>query len=113
MGGERMTQAILVMISCADKSEAERIGETLLKKKLAACAQIIPAVDSSFLWPPGKGRIDYGAESLLLIKTLESKWSALEKEVLTAHSYENPEIAALPLLHVTKQYLTWLTREVS
>lgn len=108
-----MNQALLVMISCEDKGEAERMGERLLKKKLAACVQVIPHVDSMFLWPPGKNRIDYGDEALLLVKTLESKWATLEKEVLNVHSYENPEIIAAPLTHVTKKYLTWLSRELS
>lgn len=108
-----MNQALLVMISCEDKGEAERIGERLLKNKLAACVQVVPHVDSMFLWPPGKNRIDYGAEGLLLVKTLENKWSALEKEVLKVHSYENPEIIAIPLTHVTKNYLSWLTQELA
>lgn len=113
MGGQRMNQALLVMISCQDKGEAERIGELLLKNKLAACVQIVDNVDSMFLWPPGKNRIDYGAESLLLVKTLDSKWGMLEKEVIASHSYENPEIIGIPLTHVTKNYLTWLTKELS
>lgn len=101
------------MISCEDEGEAERIGERLLKKKVAACVQVLSHVNSMFLWPPGKNRIDYGDEAILLIKTLENKWTALEKEVLKAHSYDNPEIIALPLTHVTRKYLAWLTRELS
>lgn len=110
MGGERMNQALLVMISCEDKDEAERIGDMLLKEKLAACVQIIPHVDSMFVW---KKQFDYAGESLLLAKTLDAKWSSLERAVLTAHSYENPEIIAIPLTHVTKKYLAWLTHELS
>ncbi len=108
-----MSGALLVMISCADKSEAEKIGEHVLKKKLAACTQVVENVNSMFLWPPKKNMIDYGAEALLLVKTLDSKWSALEKEVIQEHSYENPEIIAVPLVHVTKKYLAWLTNELS
>ena len=62
--------------------------------------------------PPGKNRLDYGEEGLLLVKTLESKWAALEKEVQALHSYENPEIIAIPLVHVTKKYLDWMTAEL-
>ena len=108
-----MNTALLVMITCADKGQAERIGEHILKKKLAACVQIVDAVDSMFLWPPGKNRLDYAKESILLIKTLDAKWDALEKEVLRAHSYENPEIIAIPLAHVTRKYFAWLTKELS
>ena len=49
-----MNKALLVLISCEDKNQAERIGELVLKKKLAACVQIVNAVDSIFLWPSGK-----------------------------------------------------------
>ncbi len=107
-----MHTAILVMISCQDKNQAETIGELLLKNKLAACAQILDHADSMFLWPPGKNQIDYALESLLLVKTLDQKWTALEKAVIKAHSYENPEVIALPLAHVSKRYLTWLETEL-
>lgn len=107
-----MSTALLVMITCADKGQAERIGELLLKKKLAACVQIVDAVDSIFLWPPGKNRLDYAKETILLVKTLDAKWEVLEKEVIRAHSYENPEIIAIPLSHVTRKYLAWLSTEL-
>lgn len=108
-----MNTALLVMISCADKNQAERIGEQILKKKLAACVQVISAADSIFLWPPGKNRLDYAKESILLVKTLDAKWNELEKTVIAAHSYDNPEIIAIALSRVTKKYLTWLTKELS
>lgn len=107
-----MSTAILVMISCEDKSQAETIGEHLLKDKLAACIQILPHIDSIFLWPPGKNVLDYATESVLLIKTLDEKWEALEKEVMKIHSYENPEIIAVPLSHVTRTYQKWLEKEL-
>jgi periplasmic divalent cation tolerance protein len=108
-----MNKAVLVLISCEDKGQAERIGELLLKKKLAACTQVVEHVDSMFLWPPKKNMIDYATEALLLVKTLDSKWVALEKEIIKEHSYENPEIIAIPLTHVTKKYLSWLASELS
>lgn len=108
-----MSNALLIIISCNDKIQAEQIGELLLKQKLAACTQIINHVDSMFLWPPGKNQVDYAEEALLLIKTLESKWKAIEKEVIRVHSYENPEIIAIPFSHVTKMYLAWLENELS
>ncbi len=101
------------MVSCEDAAQAERIGRELLKDKLAACIQIIGQVSSFYLWPPQKQHINIAEESILIIKTLESKWSLLEKEIQTIHTYENPEIIALPITHVTKTYLTWLTNELS
>ena len=103
---------LLVMVSCEDAAQAERIGRELLKKKLAACIQIIGQVSSFYLWPPQKQHINIAEESILLIKTLESKWIAVEKEIQTLHTYENPEIIALPVTHVSSTYLTWLTQEL-
>lgn len=107
-----MSTALLVMITCADKNQAEQIGEALLKKKLAACTQIVSPMDSMFLWPPRKNQIDYADESLLLVKTLDEKWAKLEHEVLRIHTYENPEIIAIPLAHITRKYLAWLSTEL-
>lgn len=103
---------ILVMVSCEDSSQAEKIGRQLLKDKLAACIQIIPQVSSFYLWPPKKQHINIAEESILLIKTLESKWALLEKKIQTLHTYENPEIIAIPITHVSKNYLSWLTQEL-
>lgn len=108
-----MTNALLVMISCEGKEQAERIGKHLLSKKLAACVQIIPSVDSLFLWPPGEHKVTQVAETLLLVKTFESKWEELEKEVLKNHTYDTPEIIGIPLSHISPGYLEWLTHELS
>lgn len=104
---------ILGLISCENKSEADDIGTHLLRKHLIGCMQIIEHVESSFLWPPGKGTVDYANEALLLVKTLDSKWKQLEQEVIKKHSYKNPEIIALPVAHVSKNYLDWLTNELT
>ena len=103
---------LLVMVSCEDVAQAERIGRELLKDKLAACVQIVPQVSSFYLWPPQKQHINIAEESILVIKTLESKWSALEKKIQTLHTYENPEIIALPVTHVNANYLNWLQKEL-
>ena len=108
-----MTTMLLGIISCQDRSEADIIGRHLQKHKLAACMQIVDSVESSFLWPPGSSAIDYANEALLLVKTLEPKWAALEKEVLKKHSYKNPEIVAIPVSHVSRPYLDWLTNELA
>ena len=103
---------LLVMVSCEDSAQAERIGKELLKKKIAACVQVVSDVSSFYLWPPIKQHINITEESILLIKTLESKWSALEREIHTLHSYKNPEIIALPVTHVSPTYLSWIQNEL-
>lgn len=105
--------AMVIFISCQDKTEAERISELLLKEKLAACCTISSSVNSIFLWPPGKGQLDYADECLLIVKTLETKWEALEERVLAVHSYDNPEILALPVVHGSKKYISWMEHELS
>lgn len=103
---------LLGFISCRDHAEADTIGMQLLRKHLVGCMQIIDSVQSSYLWPPGKSTVDYAEESLLLVKTLESKWTSVEREVKRLHSYKNPEISALPVVHVSNSYLKWLTGEL-
>ena len=110
---------ILVYITCEDKIEAEKIGKHLLKKRLVACVNIIDSAHSMYFWPPslpagrqGKNRIEEASEAILLCKTLESKWNALEKHVLKLHSYSNPMIYAIPISCVTKKYYNWLTSEL-
>ena len=103
---------ILVYITCEDKIEAEKIGKHLLNKRLVACVNIIDSVHSMYFWPPRKNRIEEASEAILLCKTLESKWNALEKHVLKLHSYSNPMIYAIPISCVTKKYYDWLTSEL-
>lgn len=104
---------LLVMVSCQDESQAEHIGKQLIKKRLAACTQITPHVSSLFLWPPKENNVKLADEAILVIKTLESKWKDVEKEVQSLHTYENPEIIGLPVTHVTANYLAWLTTELA
>ncbi len=104
---------IVVVITCKDKEEATKIGRQLLKQKLVACAKVMPPARSLYLWPPKSGKIVEADEVMLIAKTLDSKWEAIEKEVLALHSYENPEIYALPASHVSQKYLDWLKSELN
>ena len=104
---------ILVYISCRDTEEASLISTVLLKKRLAACIQVLPHVKSSFLWPPGKSSIDTQQESLVLIKTIDTKLDEICKEIKAHHSYENPEIIGIPVPFVRTEYLSWLRKELS
>ncbi len=103
---------LLGFISCRDKNEADSIGIHLLKHRLIACMQILDGVQSSYLWPPGKSTVDYADETLLLVKTLESKWREMEKAVIKMHGYKNPEILAFPVSHASKKYLDWIIGEL-
>jgi len=95
----------VIFITCSGKAEASRIGKALLVKKLAACANIIDRVDSLFWW---KGRIDRAKECLLIVKSTREKFAGIAAAVRSLHSYETPEIIALPVCRGSKTYLEWI-----
>jgi periplasmic divalent cation tolerance protein len=101
---------IVVFITVADEEEAGLISRVLLKQRKAACVNIIPAVKSLFRW---REKIDPTQESLLIIKTrfvLLEEVTQLVKEI---HSYEVPEIIALPVIGGNQDYLEWIGKETS
>jgi periplasmic divalent cation tolerance protein len=96
---------IIVLIAASNEEEARKIAELLVNEKKAACVNIVPGVDSLFRW---KGKIESARESLLLVKTRASLVSEIVSLVKGAHSYEVPEIIALPIVGGSKEYLKWL-----
>lgn len=98
---------IQVMTAIYDEKKAEKIGEHLLKKKLAGCVQIIGPVSSEYWW---EGKIVKDKEWLILIKTSQNLYKKVEKEIKAVHSYSVPEILATPVLDGSKDYLDWLTK---
>ena len=96
---------IVILITAGSKKEAEFIARDLVKKKLAACVSIIPSVKSIYTW---KGRIEESKECLLIAKTRESLFSRVEKAVKRSHSYECPEITAIPLAKGSADYMRWI-----
>jgi len=109
---EVVTDMILVYVTCQSREQAEDIGRKLLKKRLVGCINIIPNMRSAYFWPPGKNYIEETDEVILLCKTIEKHYKEIEKEVLKIHSYSNPAIFALPIIHMSKKYAAWLTGEV-
>ena len=96
---------IIVLITAGSEEEAHKIAKLLVKKKKAACVNIVPTVDSVFRW---KGRVDSARESLLLVKTRASLLSEIISLVKEAHGYKVPEIIALPIVGGSEEYLKWL-----
>ena len=82
----------------------------LVGRKLAACVQILPAMESVYRW---QGNIERQEEILLIAKTINSKFADLEREVRALHSYETPEIVAFPLTAESEKYLRWLKASVT
>jgi periplasmic divalent cation tolerance protein len=93
-------------MTATDELEAERIAEMLVAKKLAACVQILPGMKSIYVW---QGEVQREREVLLLAKATRANFDELEREVRAIHSYETPEIIALPVAAASEPYLKWLT----
>jgi len=104
---------VIVYITCGSVTEARKIGRILLKKRLAACINILPHMESLSLWPPKTGKIESAKETVLLAKSLVSRFDELEKEVLRIHSYNTPAIIALPTGKVSNKYYDWIEGELS
>ncbi|HUA60224.1 MAG TPA: divalent-cation tolerance protein CutA [Verrucomicrobiae bacterium] len=100
-----MTDKIVVLSTCANAEEAERIGRLLVEQHLAACVNVLPEIRSIYRW---KGAIESAGECLLLIKTARPKFASVSAELRKAHSYELPEVLAIPVLDGSPDYLEWL-----
>jgi len=99
------TDRIIVLITAGSEEEARKIGESLVEGKKAACVNIVPGMDSLFWW---EGKIDSARESLLLVKTRASLFPEIVEMVKGTHSYDVPEIIALPITAGSEDYLKWL-----
>jgi len=99
------TDRIVVLITTGSEEEAHKIAESLVNRKKAACVNIVPRVDSLFWW---EGKFDSVQESLLIVKTKASLFPEIVELVKRVHSYEVPEIIALPIVAGSEDYLTWL-----
>jgi periplasmic divalent cation tolerance protein len=99
-----------VYITTSGKEESENIGKTLVEEKLAACANIIPSIESIYLW---KGEIEDDKESLLIVKTKAENIDKIIKRVKEIHSYETPAILAIPIIEGSKDYLDYLDSEMN
>ncbi len=102
-------QFIVIFVTVSNSAEAENITKHLLKHKKAACVNVVPTINSSFWW---KGKIDSEQESLLIIKTVASALQEVITLVKEVHSYEVPEIIALPIIGGNDDYLRWISDEV-
>ena len=97
--------AIVVFMTAANGEEATRLAEMLVGAHLAGCVQILPEMESVYRW---QGKIERQAEILLIAKTTREKFDELESEVRALHSYDTPEIVAVPIVSGSAPYLEWL-----
>ncbi len=101
-------QVLVILVTVANQKEAVRIGEEMVNAKLAACANIIPRIQSIYHW---KGKVVKAQEVLLILKSTRPRYRALEKAIKTMHTYETPEIIGLPVIEGLDQYIGWVRSE--
>jgi periplasmic divalent cation tolerance protein len=105
-----MEEKILVMITTGSEEEAARIAKGLLGERLIACANLIGGIRSLYRW---QGKVCDDSEILMLCKTERRLFSRLSEKVKSIHSYEVPEIIALPLVEGWPPYLDWVEQETT
>jgi periplasmic divalent cation tolerance protein len=99
------TQYIQISTTTDKKEEAERIAEALVDQHLAACVQIIGPMTSIYRW---RGKIENTTEWICQIKTTRAMFDMVENVIISIHSYEVPEIIAVPIVNGSANYLQWM-----
>lgn len=97
-------------VTCRDRAEARAIGEALVGERLAACANILPIMESIYRW---KGAVETADEAVLILKTREALVPRLTARVRALHSYECPCVVALPITDGNPSYLAWIETETA
>jgi len=106
-----MANKILLALSTfPDRETAQRISNQLITEKFAACANILPAVESIYRW---KGKIETGNETLVFFKLSEDRQSAFQEKLRSLHAYEVPEIIFVPISSGLPEYLRWVADNCS
>jgi periplasmic divalent cation tolerance protein len=105
-----MTDKIVVHCTCSSADEAGRIARRVVELRLAACAAITPQVRSVYRW---QGAIEDSEEFAIAFKTRRDLFPALAAEIRRLHSYEVPEIIAVPVVDGAEPYLLWMDRELA
>lgn len=100
----------LILVTALDLKTARNLAQGALKARLAACANIVPRIESHYWW---QGKIEHARECLILFKTTTARLGALEKFILSKHPYDTPEFLVLKLTSGNTRYLSWLEMSVS
>jgi periplasmic divalent cation tolerance protein len=103
-----MTDKIVVFTTCGSEEEAHKLATTLIEKRLAACVNIAAPVTSVYRW---KGSIEEAREWMLIIKSRRERFEEMRMVLEGAHSYELPEVLAIPVVDGSPNYLAWVEDE--
>ena len=105
-----MTDKIVVLTACDSEDKAAELAHALVQKKVAACVNILPGARSIYHW---QGKLEDAPEWVLLIKSRRDLFPQLREAIAQMHSYEVPEVIALPVVDGSEAYLAWLDRELT
>jgi periplasmic divalent cation tolerance protein len=105
-----MESYIQVTTTTDKREDAEKIAFALVEKKIAACTQIVGPITSIYRW---KGNIETAEEWLCVIKSRKPLYEEIEKTIKAVHSYEVPEIIAVPIVAGSEDYLKWLRGDLA
>jgi periplasmic divalent cation tolerance protein len=105
----RRAKYAVVLVTAPDVTTARKLARAALGARLVACANLIPKIESHYWW---QGKIERGAEVLLLLKTTTARLPALEKLIVAKHPYDTPEFLVLPINRGTRRYLDWVDKTV-
>jgi periplasmic divalent cation tolerance protein len=105
---DAMPQTLLVLTNLPDLASAQALARSLVEQKLAACANILPAVKSVYRW---QGALEEADEVSVLLKTSEARYAELEAAIGALHPYAVPEIIAVPIVAGLPAYLAWVAAE--
>jgi periplasmic divalent cation tolerance protein len=101
-----MTDKVVVLVTCGTRREAARLARAVVRERLAACVNVVRSpVHSTYRW---KGKVETANEVLLLMKTSRRRFAALARAVKRRHSYDVPEVIAVPVERGSREYLAWL-----
>jgi len=101
---------VMVLTTTGSEEEAEKISEELIEQNIGACVQVYGPIKSTYTW---EGKMERSEEWMCFVKTSFDKFSEVEKKIKEVHSYENPEIIALPIIDGSQEYLKWIYENLS
>lgn len=101
--------ALLVLTTASSKDEAQKIAAALVERRLAACVNIVPGIESIYRW---QGAVESAQEWLLVIKSTAAGFERVRQAIQELHSYELPECIAIPIERGSAQYLAWIEESV-
>ncbi len=105
-----MSEPIFVYVTTSSTDEAEEIGKMMVEQRLAACANILPGMQSVYRW---EEKIQTDQEVVLILKTVKANLSALTEAVVEVHSYDEPCVVALPIIGGSPTFLQWIANEAN